>query len=142
MSKKNLLSSQIANRIKTLKDEKNTTNKQLSDAIGIGEAYLSCLLRGEKRFNLVHIEKLCDYFEITPSELFSEHSPVSTDEVNANRSKLFEGGNMLSPESRFAMEKFVMLSTENRLKVTKLIMELDHEEVKRGSREVPRKSTA
>lgn len=72
MDKNNLLTAQVANKIMQLKAEKKLTNRYISQASGISEAYLGDLLRGKKRFNLIHIEKICIALDYPVAKLFEE----------------------------------------------------------------------
>lgn len=72
MKEKNLFTKEIANKIKQLLDEKNLSQRVLADKSGIKEGYLGYLLRGEKRFNLIHIEKICAALEYPVAKLFED----------------------------------------------------------------------
>lgn len=49
----------LANKIKQLRQEKNITQKSLSDVLGCDQAFISKVERGVSSYNLEHIEKLC-----------------------------------------------------------------------------------
>ncbi len=85
MDKKSLLSLRIANKVKELKREKKLTNDFLAEAMGIGEAYVRTLLRGEKRFNLIHIEKLCAALDDYPVARLFEDDTYPQEEISPGR---------------------------------------------------------
>ena len=65
----------LRKRIDQLRDEKNISERQLSFELGKSRGYIGQITRG---LSLPHIDALleiCEYFHITPSELFSENGP-------------------------------------------------------------------
>ena len=75
MKEKNLLSNEIASKIKQLMKKKNLSQRRVAKESGIKEGYLGYLLRGEKRFNLIHIEKICVALDYPVAKLFEDILP-------------------------------------------------------------------
>ncbi len=84
MKEKNLLTQEIASKIKQLMEEKNLSQRRLANKSGIKEGYLGYLLRGKKRFNLIHIEKICAALNYPVAKLF-EDNVISQEETPPNQ---------------------------------------------------------
>lgn len=67
------LQERVRRRVKTLVDDKGVAHETLGDYLGLSRSAVTRLLNDEgSGIGLQHLERLCEFFQITPAELFAE----------------------------------------------------------------------
>ena len=68
----------ISERIKFLRNSKELSANKLSKELGISQSSISLLESGKNKPSFELLEKICDYFEISLSEFFSEDDNIKS----------------------------------------------------------------
>jgi DNA-binding Xre family transcriptional regulator len=67
------LQERVRHRFKTLVDDKGVSHETLGKHLGLSRSAVTRLLNDEgSGFALQHIERLCEFFQVTPSEVMAE----------------------------------------------------------------------
>jgi DNA-binding Xre family transcriptional regulator len=67
------LQERVRQRFKALVDEKGVSHEIIGNHLGLSRSAVTRLLNDEgSGFALPHIEKLCEFFQVTPSEIMAE----------------------------------------------------------------------
>ena len=100
----NAMSYNIGLRLRNLRKTARLSQEQTALDANITPAYLGQIERNEKNPTILTIEKLCTVFNISLSEFFSNHKPVSNNGAFLNRINA-----MLSNRSDVEKEKIYRL---------------------------------
>lgn len=100
----NAMSYNIGLRLRNLRKAARLSQEQTALDANITPAYLGQIERNEKNPTILTIEKLCTVFNISLSEFFSNHKPVSNNGAFLNRINA-----MLSNRSDVEKEKIYRL---------------------------------
>ncbi len=76
----------IQNRISMLIKEKNISEYKLSLDLGKSKGYIQGITSGRALPSMQEFLNICEYFEITPSDFFSQENSVSLDQIELNNS--------------------------------------------------------
>jgi transcriptional regulator with XRE-family HTH domain len=68
----------IGNKIKALRESSQLTQKQIADFLGVDQGYISKCEKGERPFNIDMLEKLCNLFGCSMTNLLSAEQKVET----------------------------------------------------------------
>lgn len=66
----------IGNRIKTLREAKKISSRQLALKVGMSVGYLSDIERNEKKPTIDMLEKICNALEIDLKDFFDEEKSI------------------------------------------------------------------
>jgi transcriptional regulator with XRE-family HTH domain len=103
MGKKSLLPSKVANKIKALANEKKLSNADIAAAMGAkSDGLIRAIFagKGNKRFNLIHIEKICAAFNYPVWKLFADEEELSLEAKNPTQQVLMKIVGKLSEEQQ------------------------------------------
>ena len=95
----------IGNRIRELRKASNMTSSELADRMSISQSFISGLENNSKKCSMDNLFKLCEIFNIDPSDFFNEDSNavVLTDDLK----QLTESAKHLSDEQLSQMVEFL-----------------------------------
>lgn len=65
----------VGNNIVEILEEKNMTQKQLADEIGISKQVMTKIVKGQKAINALEIKKIAEVLNVTVDRLVSEKEP-------------------------------------------------------------------
>lgn len=78
----------MGKKIKTKRKEKNMTIEDLALALEVSKSYIALIERGERGFTINMLLKICEVFDLSVEEFFSDDILVfREDKVNAEREK-------------------------------------------------------
>lgn len=88
---------------------KQLSRKQFAIDLNISYSYISSLINGDKRANIDIIEKIANYFQLTPSELMSENidAVIARKESEKNGLRLYQDIPLNQRELDFVREPSV-----------------------------------
>lgn len=95
----------IGNRIRELRKASNMTSSELADRMSISQSFISGLENNSKKCSMDNLFKLCEIFNIDPSDFFNEDSNavVLTDDLK----QLTESAKHLSDEQLSQLVEFL-----------------------------------
>lgn len=99
----------IGNRIRTLRKENDMTSVDLAQRIQISQPYLSKLEQGKQSISVDILINICNVFEITLEQFFSEEASF-TDMISLN--KVMKVAGDLNNEELEALHKFLEVITK------------------------------
>ena len=73
----------FGNNVRQLLKQKKITSRELATQIGVSPTYISNLLTGAKNPSMKTIEKLAEFFAVTPSDLIAKKEPPPKEGVVA-----------------------------------------------------------
>lgn len=100
----------IGNRIRTLRKEHDMTAIDLAQKIKISQPYLSKLEQGKQPISIDILINICNVFEITLQEFFSQEKKFE-DIVSLN--KLVKTAGKLEPDALDALHNFLEVISKN-----------------------------
>lgn len=79
-------------QLEKFRQKKNVSMREMSLSIGQSPGYVAKLLSGHNSPKMITFYWICDYFNLTPSEFFDEHTenPAWIKLINADMQKLNE----------------------------------------------------
>lgn len=66
----------IGSKLKQLRKQKGLSQEQVSDYLNVSQSAYARIENGESHSWSVHIDKLCEVFEIKPEELFKDDKVI------------------------------------------------------------------
>ncbi|MCM0757406.1 helix-turn-helix domain-containing protein [Sporomusa sphaeroides DSM 2875] len=99
----------IGERIRELRKQKNLTSEALGEAIGVSQSFISGIENGSKKCSLETLGNICDVLGITLSDFFK------TEDLAKRALRLSENMN-LSDERKTALDNFKGMSLEEQTK--------------------------
>jgi transcriptional regulator with XRE-family HTH domain len=79
----------IGHRLKTARINKNYTQEELSEKLGVSIAFLSRIERGNSHISLKRLNEICNILGITEGYILNGASTTSTGYLNAEFDALF-----------------------------------------------------
>lgn len=80
----------IGDRIKKSRKQKNYTQENLSEYLGVSTVYVSKIERGKTKINLETLMKICNFLHITPSFLLTGCASYSEDYLQSEISDMLK----------------------------------------------------
>lgn len=71
----------VGNNILKILEEKNMTQKELADGIGISKQVMTKIVKGQKAINALEIKKISELLKVTTDELIEEKEEVFKEPV-------------------------------------------------------------
>lgn len=66
----------IGSKLKKLRKNKNWSQEQVSDLLGLSQSTYARIESGESHSWANHLDKICEVFEISPEELFKQDKVI------------------------------------------------------------------
>ena len=98
----------VGKRITRLRQERGITTNRLANLAGLSQSFVRAVEIGEKGITVDNLNLLCEVFQITLAEFFTEPSE-SEHSVNGELTALLHG---LTPDQRAALLQFLKTMQE------------------------------
>lgn len=66
----------IIQRIKTIREERNLSQDELGKMMGRNGNYIRGIETGQKNVGILHVIKLCEVLNISPTEFFEDYTEM------------------------------------------------------------------
>lgn len=108
----------ISQNLKCLLDERNLTQKALSQYLGIATSTINNWIKLNRSIPSEYIIPICEFFDISPYKLLAgEEKSPSTVELTAEERELLDVYNSLSPMSRGQLKERAIVLSELEVRV-------------------------
>ena len=84
----------VGQRIYDLRHERDMTAKELGDAVGVSQSYISLLEHNKRRANVDILSKICRQFGITLGQFFAQPSPSGGVKAGVDLDRLYRAGHL------------------------------------------------
>jgi len=94
----------VGARLRSLRTAAGLTTKQLADAVGVHQSFISQVENNSSGIKLQTLESICDFLGISLAEFFGE---PSTNELPTDLMQLVRAASNLTIEQRVQLTKFL-----------------------------------
>lgn len=101
---------QIGDRIKELRKQRNMTQAELAETIGIRQESMNRMEKGRYNPSYEVLYELCHALDVSLSDFFSKKAS----ELSSDLQQLMETAKKLTPEERKKLNEFLKVIKENR----------------------------
>ncbi|WP_049784351.1 helix-turn-helix domain-containing protein [Alicyclobacillus acidocaldarius] len=94
----------VGARLRSLRMAAGLTTKQLAEAVGVHQSFISQVENNASGIKLQTLESICDFLGISLAEFFSDHSP---NELPTDLLQLMRAASNLTVDQRVQLTKFL-----------------------------------